>query len=294
MRKGAGGLAPVKTDNPEGFVKIQSTGNAGSSPRCLSSGGTAVHRFFVNPSDISSCGVEITGDDVAHISKVLRLRCGDKISVCDQDGFDYICTVSEVGKERVFARVDEKLPSISESRVSVTLYQGLPKGDKMELIIQKCTELGVKRFVPVVMQRSVSRPKDASKKTARYRKIALEAAKQSKRSAVPYVCDATDFASVLDRIKDGDALNILPYENEKSTTLKEVLRKNCDAKNINLIIGPEGGFSDEEIADALAQNIQTVTLGPRILRCETAPIAAVAAIMYELGDCLDSPLEERK
>ena len=99
---------------------------------------------------------------------------------------------------------------------------------------------------------------------------------------------------MLDRIKDGDALNILPYENEKSTTLKEVLRKNCDAKNINLIIGPEGGFSDEEIADALAQNIQTVTLGPRILRCETAPIAAVAAIMYELGDCLDSPLEERK
>ncbi len=253
-----------------------------------------MHRFFVNPSDISSCGVEITGDDVAHISKVLRLRCGDKISVCDQNGFDYVCTVSEVGKERVFARVDEKLPSISESRVSVTLYQGLPKGDKMELIIQKCTELGVKKFVPVVMQRSVSRPKDASKKTARYRKIALEAAKQSKRSAVPDVCDATDFESVLDGIKDGDALNILPYENEKSTTLKEVLRKNCDAKNINLIIGPEGGFSDEEIADALAQNIQTVTLGPRILRCETAPIAAVAAIMYELGDCLDSPLEERK
>lgn len=123
------------------------------------------------------------------------------------------------------------------------------------------------------------------KKTVRYQKIALEAAKQSKRAAVPQVCDAIDFSDMLAEIENSDALNILPYENEKSVTLKSVLKQNADAENINLIIGPEGGFADEEIAAALEKNIKTVTLGPRILRCETAPIAAVAAIMYELGDC---------
>ena len=244
-----------------------------------------MHRFFVNPSQISAERAEIIGDDVAHISKVLRLRCGDKISLCDQNGFDYICTIDEIEKQSVFAVIDEKFPSISESNIGITLYQGFPKGDKTELIVQKCTELGVKRIVPVVMQRSVSRPKDASKKTVRYQKIALEAAKQSKRAAVPQVCDAIDFSDMLAEIENSDALNILPYENEKSVTLKSVLKQNADAENINLIIGPEGGFADEEIAAALKKNIKTVTLGPRILRCETAPIAAVAAIMYELGDC---------
>lgn len=243
-----------------------------------------MHRFFIDPSQADDKNIKIIGDDVAHISRVLRLRPNDKISACDQCGFDYECTITEISKEEVLAAIDEKTPSASESPLNITLYQGLPKSDKLELIIQKCTELGVNRIVPVVMKRTVVKLRENSSKDARYSKIALEAAKQSKRSKVPEVSKPMSYGDMLNEISSREALNILPYENEKSTTLKSVLKGGAPISDINIIIGSEGGFDDEEIALAEENNIKTVTLGPRILRCETAPIAAVAAVMYELGD----------
>lgn len=243
-----------------------------------------MHRFFVNPEQINSGEVVITGDDVQHISRVLRLKPRDKISVCDGCGTDYICSVSEVGRSAVTAGILESFANKTESNLNITLYQGLPKGDKLELIIQKCVELGVNRIVPVVTKRTVVKVKNISAKTERLRRIALEAAKQSGRGIVPKVEEPLGFEAALEEMAQSGSLCILPYENERNLSLKTVLRANGSFDKISLMIGPEGGFDDGEAELARSKKIYTVTLGPRILRCETAPVAAVAAVMYELGD----------
>lgn len=242
-----------------------------------------MHRFFVSPSFISDGKVRIEGDDVKHITKVLRLKCGDTISVCDGNKNDYICTISETLKDCVVADIAETMQNKNESSVCITLYQGLPKGDKMDYIIQKCVELGVVRIVPVAMKRSVVKPSVASSKALRWQRIALEAAKQCIRGIVPVVDEPVSFDAMLSQISQMN-LAVLPYENEVDGKLKKVLEKNKEAKDIAVIIGPEGGFEEEEVQNAIKSGAHAVTLGPRILRCETAPVATVSAVMYELGD----------
>lgn len=243
-----------------------------------------MHRFFADASCIDDNVITVTGDDVQHISRVLRLKCGDCIEICDMCGTDYLCTVSSVSKTAVTADIIKKMPNSSESNLNITLYQGIPKGDKLDFIIQKSVELGAKRIVPVVMQRTVVKLKNAALKTERQSKIAAEAAKQSKRGIIPKVSSPISFDDMINEIKNSDALSILAYENEEQTDIKSVLKNNGNMTDINIIIGPEGGFEDDEIKSAKEANINIVTLGPRILRCETAPVAVISAVMYELGD----------
>jgi len=243
-----------------------------------------MHRFFADPSAIDEKRIVITGDDVNHISRVLRLKCGDEIEVCDKNNTDYKCIISEISKTEVLANIIEKEDNKNESSIDITLYQGVPKGEKMDDIVRKCVELGVKRIVPVAMKRTVVKVKKPYPKTQRWERIILEAAKQCKRGIIPSISEPISYDEMLSLVSGKDELNILPYENESKTALKEVLQKNKHLEKINIIIGPEGGFDDEEIEKAGKSEIFTVTLGPRIMRCETAPIAAVSAVMYELGD----------
>ncbi len=242
-----------------------------------------MHRFFASKSQFSDTFVTIQGDDVKHISKVLRLRIGDKISVCDKEKTDYICEIKEINKDTVIAKTEEKFPNPNESSLDVTLYQGLPKGEKMDYIIQKSVELGVCKIVPVVMKRTVVKPQAASSKLQRWQRIAEEAAKQCMRGIVPTVEEPVSFESMINRM-EAEELVILPYENEKCRKLKDVLKQGAGKSKIGVIIGPEGGFEEEEVENASQNGAQAVTLGPRILRCETAPVATISALMYELGD----------
>ena len=243
-----------------------------------------MHRFFTDASHINNGVINITGDDVSHITKVLRLREGDEISVCDKAGTDYICTVAGMSMDAVTAEIVSSSPCKTESNINITLYQGIAKGDKMDYIIQKCVELGVNSFVPVVTKRTVVKITDGDKKTSRWQKIAAEAAKQSVRGIIPTVSMPMNFKDIVKSVSQSkDALNIMAYENESNIKLKNII-KNSTYTNVNIIIGPEGGFDEAEALLARNSGINTVTLGPRILRTETAPVAVCSALMYELGD----------
>ncbi len=243
----------------------------------------AMHRFFADKSQINQNKIEIIGDDVKHISRVLRLKEGENISVCDKEKTDYLCSIESIEKDRVILSILEKYPNKNESNISITLYQGLPKGDKLDYIIQKSVELGAVKIVPVVMKRTVVKLGNISSKMQRWQRIADEASKQCMRGILPEVAEPVTYEEMLKELS-GEDLNILPYENETCNKLKDLLKENPSCRNVNIIIGPEGGFDDDEIDRALENNISTVTLGPRIMRCETAPLAAISAVMYELGD----------
>ncbi len=236
-------------------------------------------RFFADRECFSDGFVVIEGDDVKHISKVLRLREGDGITVCDKCGTDSECVIEEISSARVTARIVSESRNKAEPNVELTVYQGLPKGDKMDYIVQKCVELGAAAIVPVITKRAVSVPRDCTKKCERWQRIAAEAAKQCGRGVIPTVEPIADFADAVASMGT-DALNIMPYECEHDFTLKKAVR-GTDKKKINIIIGPEGGFDETEVDTARKNGLVTVTLGARILRTETASPAVCAAIMYE-------------
>lgn len=242
-----------------------------------------MHRFFTDLSSIKDDKVFISGDDAHHISKVLRLKEDDEIIVCDKAGTDYLCSIKTIEKDMVQAWILKKEIASSEPPIEITLYQGVPKGDKLETVIQKCVELGAVRIVPVAMKRSVAVIKDKEKKKERMQRIALEASKQCQRSKVPEVMEVMSFKEAISHAQKND-LKLLPYEAEDEKKLKDILLENKNSKTIAVFIGPEGGFDDEEIKIAGENGFATVTLGPRIMRTETAPIACIAAVMYELGD----------
>ena len=242
-----------------------------------------MHKFFADPESIGESSIKICGDDAHHLSKVLRLKEDDDVIVCDKNGTDYYCGIESITKDEVVCRIFKKQISDTEPNICITLYQGVPKGDKLETVIQKCVELGCVKIVPVAMKRSVAVIKDKEKKKQRMQKIAYEAAKQCGRAKIPEVSLCMSFKEALADSVSAD-LKLLAYESETENSLKSALFNNKNAKNISLFIGPEGGFSDEEVSLAKADGFKTITLGPRILRTETAPIACVSAIMYELGD----------
>lgn len=236
-------------------------------------------RFFADRECFSDGFVIIEGDDVKHISKVLRLRKGDVITVCDKCGMDSECVIEEISSARVMARIVSRSRNKAEPKIKLTVYQGLPKGDKMDYIVQKCIELGASRIVPVITKRTLSVPRDCAKKCERWQRIAAEAAKQCGRGVIPLVEPVTEFCTAITSMNT-DALNIMPYECEHDFTLKRVVR-GTDKKEINIIIGPEGGFDEAEVDAARENGFVSVTLGSRILRTETASPAVCAAIMYE-------------
>ncbi len=240
-----------------------------------------MNRFFVKPEDISGGIAVITGEDVKHISKVLRMQPGDAIMLSDGAGFEYRAEITDISRERVELRCGEKMPCAAEPKRRITLYQGIPKAGKMELIIQKCVELGVSEIVPAAAERSVVRikPGEYEAKRMRYQRVSYEAAKQSGRGIIPRIGELTTFKTAGLSRHD---LILIAYEDERQTTLKSVLRENAAAKDIALIIGPEGGLEESEVKSLASRGGRAVSLGRRILRTETAGMAAIAMILYEL------------
>ena len=230
-------------------------------------------RFFTQA--IAGDQVTLTGEDAHHLSRALRARPGEEITVCDGEGFDYRCVLEGFGPQAVTARVLEKTPSRGELPRRVTLYQALCKGEKMETIVQKSVELGVWRIVPVITARCVSLPDPRSldKKRDRWQKIALSAAQQSGRGVVPQVAQTLSFRQAAQAMARETA--ILFYE-KASRPLGEVLGRQTGP--LSIMTGPEGGFAPEEAAFLEEQGAALCTLGPRILRCETAPLCALSII----------------
>ncbi|CAK7070813.1 RsmE family RNA methyltransferase [Tissierella sp.] len=243
-----------------------------------------MHRFFVEKEQVIDEIIEINGTDVKHIKDVLRLKPKERIEIAS-DGITYTCEIESLFKEKIITRIIDKVKGVNESPVDIILYQGLAKGSKMDLIIQKCTEIGVKEFYPVATHRSVVKIKDIKKeqsKVERWNSIADEAAKQSKRDILPKVQNIISFDEMVGILKDEDNI-IVPYEDEKGNTIKGSL-ESSGIKKMHLIIGPEGGFEPKEIEKLKLIGARIVTLGPRILRTETAGIVASTIILYELGD----------
>ena len=237
-------------------------------------------RFFV-PGTIAEVA-SLTGEDAAHVACSLRMTPGEALTLCDGAGTDYFCTITSVTPGEIQLRVDRSEPSRSEPSVSVTLFQGLPKGEKTEWIIQKSVELGTARVVPFAAARSISRPdgSSAQKKAQRWQKIADEAAKQSQRGILPRVDAPVSFEDAL-RMAQSFPRTLVLYEGG-GTPLRELLQDT--PAEIALFVGPEGGFDPEEIEALRAQGAAIATLGSRILRTETAPLAALSAIMFATGN----------
>lgn len=244
-----------------------------------------MHRFFVDGKNIEDNMITITGEDVKHIKNVLRLNEGAIISLCDKLGTDYVAQISVLTKEKIICNILETKASNSEPPIEVVLYQGIPKSTKMDLIIQKLTELGVAKIIPVITDRTIVKIQDKKKeekKLERWNKITEEAAKQSKRGIIPEVCKIITFEEMLNTLKNEKHI-IVPYENEENLGIKEAL-KNEVSKKVNIIIGPEGGFEEKEIESLKTIGSKIVSLGPRILRTETAGFITSAIVLYELGD----------
>ncbi len=240
-------------------------------------------RFFVRTNQISNNNIDIIGEDVKHIKNVLRKQIGDKVEVCNQDtGDSYKCEIKNFSEDEIKTNIIEKLKNIQE-KVQVDIYQGLPKSDKMELIIQKSVELGANAIIPVNMKRCVVKleGKDEAKKTDRWQKIAESAAKQCGRSFIPEVKNLINVKDICNLINEYDAI-IVAYENEKENTLKSELQK-LDSANlkIGIVIGPEGGLEENDIKLLRENGARIVTLGNRILRTETVALNVLSIIMYE-------------
>ncbi len=243
-------------------------------------------KFFVDKKDISEKKAVISGSDVAHITKVLRLSTGACLTLCDGEGTDYMAQIAEVEKDRIILTIESSVPSETEPEVLVTLFQGLPKASKMEYIIQKCTELGVHGIVPIATKRAVVKLENAQaekKKLDRWNKIAQEAVKQCGRGKIPKVCEVSDVAGVCKRAEEFDLL-LLAYEEERECSLSSVLRAYPSVKNVGIIIGPEGGFAPEEAEMLQNSGAKSVSLGKRILRTETAGHTVLTAVLYECGE----------
>ncbi len=234
-------------------------------------------RFFVSKSAIFEGKIYIEGEDVTHITRVLRMRVGDTFTVCDGSCGDYFCKLIEADKKTVTAEILEKTENTAEPPCEITLFQGLPKGAKMDYIVQKCVEIGVTRIVPMLTARVV---KEGNPKGERLSKIALEAAKQSGRGILPAVSSSVSFAEAVKMAAEAE-IALFPYECEKEKSLKAAIRDK-KPKTVSVLIGPEGGFTEEEKIMAVSAGLHVVTLGRRILRTETAGAVTCGNILYEI------------
>lgn len=252
-----------------------------------------MYHFFVEPSQISDKDVIIMGEDVNHIKNVIRLKAGDEISISNGiDGRDYRCGITSMTDTEVFCELRFIKEDGVELPSKVYLFQGLPKGDKMELIIQKMVELGVFEIIPVAMKRCVVKLDDkrAKSKIARWQGISEAAAKQSKRGVVPQIHDVMSYQEALEYAKDMD-VKLVPYEMEETLDgasgmagTKQIIEGLKPGQSIAVFIGPEGGFEESEIQAAIDAGMKPITLGKRILRTETAGMTVMAWLMYQLEE----------
>ncbi len=243
-------------------------------------------KFFVPRENIGEEKIRITGGDVQHIARVLRMNPNDRLTLCDGRGIDYETAIEEISDKEIICKILSRENSKTEADIEVTLVQGLPKAAKMDYIIQKTTELGISRIIPCMLARCVVKlenKKAEEKKTERWRKISTEAAKQSGRGVIPEVCEPHTLDMAIKALGECDIV-FVPYECEEQTSLKSVLTACENPHKVGFIIGPEGGFDISEIEKIRSAGIPTVTLGKRILRTETAGEAVLAMVMYEIGD----------
>ena len=240
-------------------------------------------RFFVAPEELQPDFLVLTGENAQH-AKVLRLKEGEEVLVCDGEGRECLCAISDVSPGQISLVVKHRQESEAEARVKASVYMAFSKGDKLEHVIQKATELGAYEIVAFPSARCVSRPDDKSlkKKLERWQKIAASAAEQSGRGRIPEVLVLPSFTSALERAAKVDK-PLMFYENEHATTLKMALESGS-YETVSLLTGPEGGLEEKEVEQARTAGLQVCTLGSRILRCETAPLCALSAVMYASGE----------
>ena len=238
--------------------------------------------WFFTDEEVNGKKFNINGENARHISKSLRMKIGEKLTLISPSSMQYDCEIENISDGNVDVNILKKMPCENEPNVKITLYQALPKGDKMEFIIQKCVELGVVKIVPTISARCVSRPdkKSLEKKLSRWQKIAKEAAQQSRRGIIPEISEAVSFKRAVENSKENER-NIIFYE-LGGESVKNITEKGI--KNIGIFIGSEGGFEKSEVDFALENGARVATLGKRILRAETAPVTALSIIMYALGE----------
>lgn len=239
-------------------------------------------RFFVNERDVGDGVITIQGGDAFHIARSLRMAVGDSLTVCDGTGAEYLCSLVRIRDDECTLSVEEKRTATTESPVNISLYMAYPKGDKLEVVVQKAVELGASRIVPFESSRCIKRPSPdkTAKITERLNRIAEEAAKQCGRAILPVVEPAIKLKDVMVEIATHE-LCLFCYEGEGAESLRTVLEDSGKAaKSISVIVGSEGGFSPEEAEGLVACGAKCVNLGPRILRCETAPDYCLSAISY--------------
>ena len=242
-----------------------------------------MYQFFVEDAQISERDVVIEGSDVNHIKNVLRMKCGEKIRISSVSGRNFYCEIAEFSGEMVRADIVEELEEDTELPNKIYLFQGLPKSDKMEFIVQKAVELGVHEIIPVSMKNCVVKldEKKAASKVNRWQEIAKSAAKQSKRSLIPSVSMPLSYKLAVERAKELDIV-LVPYENERGMqATREVIAAIEPGQSIGIFIGPEGGFDSSEI-EFVREDAHLISLGNRILRTETAGLATLAMLIYQL------------
>ena len=247
-----------------------------------------MYKFFVKSEQINGKEINIIGEDVNHIKNVLRLEVGESICICNKESSkSFECKITSIDNKHVKSEILEEIFETTEPNTYIHIFQGLPKADKLEWIIEKATEVGVKEITPVIMKRTIVKldEKDKCKKIDRWQKIAEVAAKQSKRDCIVKVNNIINFQNIFEKVEEYDIV-LVAYENEMKNTLKFVLNNSEKRKSIKIavIIGPEGGIDEKEIEICNTNNIIPVTLGKRILRTETAPLVIASNILYELED----------
>jgi len=240
-------------------------------------------RFFVTPQELEEKNLVLTGENAQH-AKVLRLKIGEEVLACNGQGRECLCRISEVSGGELRLDVLERRDSVAEAAVQVSVYMAFPKADKLEHVIQKATELGAYEIVAFPSARCVSKPDEKSlkKKLERWQKIAASAAEQSGRGRIPQVRVLGSFKAALEEAAKAEK-SLMFYENEQAVTLKMAL-SGAPYHSVSLLTGPEGGLEEREVQQARDAGMQVCTLGKRILRCETAPLCALSAVMYDAGE----------
>ena len=242
-------------------------------------------RVFIEGYEKKGAYIQISGEVSLYIKKVLRLQKGDNITVCTADGMEYRSVIAYIDKKGVSVKVQESEKVDRESNLDIIICQALPKGKKMDLIIQKGTELGVKSFIPLISSRSISRPNESEGKTKRWEKIALEASRQCGRNYIPIIETMTTLEALLKKFSNSDdnkTLKLIPWESEKENKLSHLMPTPYD--KVIILIGPEGGFSTLEVDEATRAGFIPLSMGKRLLRTETAGMALVSIIQHLWGD----------
>lgn len=246
-----------------------------------------MHHFFAEPSQIADGKATIIGADVNHMKNVLRMKPGEQVEISDGDGLRYICVIENFADECVHLRIEDVEADAVELPSKIYLFQGLPKSDKMELIVQKAVELGAFEVIPVVTKRAVVKldEKKAAKKVQRWNTISEGAAKQSGRSIVPKVHDVLSYAEALEYARQMD-VRLIPYEKASGMEVtRQAVETILPGQSVAVFIGPEGGFEEAEVEQAEEAGALPVSLGKRILRTETAGLAVLSVLMYHL-ECM--------